>query len=85
MPDRRSRSELPPSLAEAPVDQEVRVERILIGLVRSRCTDLGLSEGSQLCVEDRSDAEVIVRQENGETACLPSHYAHFVRVGAVQG
>ena len=81
MPDRRPGSELPPSLAEASVGDEVRVERILFGLVRSVCTDLGLSEGTRLRVEDRSDGEVIVRRGGGETARLPSHYAYFVRVG----
>lgn len=80
MSEFRAGSSLPPSLAEVSPGDHVRIERILFDLVRSLCVDLGLSEGTQLQVQGRSDGEVVVRDGSGESMHLPSHYAHFVRV-----
>lgn len=74
------RPDLPPSLANAAVGEEVRVRRILLHLVRVMCNERGIAVGDRLLVEERSEGDVRVRDENGRAARLPDPYAFFVQV-----
>lgn len=78
--DRDAGTGLPDTLARVAVGEEVRVQRFLIELVGSVCSDLGLAEGDHVRVEERSDGSVVVTNGNGTRVSVPSHHAHFVEV-----
>lgn len=72
--------ELPPNLAGVEVGGEVLVQRILLDMVRVMCRERGISVGDRLLIEDRSEGDVVVRNDLGRSARLPHPYAFFVRV-----
>lgn len=60
----------PPNLAGVPAGEEVRVEEIVLDLVRARCFDLGIAVGHRLRIRHRSEGEVVVRTAGGRTVRL---------------
>lgn len=77
--------DLPPSLAGVEVGDEVQIQRILLNLVQVMCRERGISVGDRLRVENRSNGEVLVRNERGRTARIPHPYAFFVHVSPGDG
>lgn len=76
---------LPFSLAGASVGDEVRVEQIALGLVRSRCHDLGIAVGDRVRVKDHTQGDVVVGNRLGRPVSLPGPYAFFVYVRRLRG
>lgn len=68
------------SLAGARAGDEVRVEDIVLDLVRTRCFDVGIAVGDRLRIRGRSGREVVARTADGRTVRLPQPYALFVRL-----
>ncbi len=64
-------------------DQTLRVRRILFGLVRDRCYDLGIREGQELRCRSRTPHEVHLELEGGGVRSLDLAYAWFVGVAPV--
>lgn len=71
-------SDLPPSLAGAEIGDEVLVDRIRLNLVRTLCSERGISVGDRLLVEARTSNDVLMRNDRGRSARLPHPYAFFV-------
>lgn len=78
--DREPKPVTPTSLAGARAGDELRVEDIVLELVRTRCFDVGIAVGDRLRVRGRSGREVVARTADGRTVRLPQPYAFFVRV-----
>lgn len=57
-----------------------RVRRILFGLVKERCEDVGIREGQTIQCRHRDHEEVIVELPNGDLRSLELPYAWFVQV-----
>lgn len=70
----------PRTLALSQPGQTVQVKEILFDLVRDRCWELGIREGSVVECRDRDGSSVVVDLPNGERAQIPRDYAWFVSV-----
>ncbi|MDZ7780752.1 MAG: hypothetical protein U5R14_12585 [Gemmatimonadota bacterium] len=60
-----------------------RIRRILFGMVRDRCTELGLSEGDIIRCTHRDREMVEVRLSSGCKKKLDLAYAWFIKVEPV--
>lgn len=61
-----------------------RVERILSGMVRDRCTEIGLAEGQEVRCLGRTRDEVRLELPDGTVRSLELPWAWFVQVRPVQ-
>jgi hypothetical protein len=61
----------------------VEVRRILFGLVRDRCADIGLREGERIRCHHRDGDNVTVEMPSGTLANLELSYAWFIEVTPV--
>ena len=59
------------------------ITRILFGLVRDRCSDVGLSEGVTFRCRDRGWDQVTVQVASGDVKSLELAYAWFIQVEPV--
>ncbi len=75
------------SLAEVDPDphRAVLVERILFGLVRDRCAEIGMKEGQQIRCRSRTSRELTVELPNGGVHDLEVEYAWFIQVRPILG
>ena len=64
-------------------DQKLRVGRILFGLVRDRCFEIGLREGEEVRCRNRTREQVWLELPGGEIHSLDLPYAWFVEVTPV--
>lgn len=58
----------------------VRVDRIAAGTVRDRCASIGLTEGQELRLRERTPDDVKVELSDGAVRSLELPVAWFVRV-----
>lgn len=68
------------SMAAASPGERFRVRRIHFGLVRDRCSELGIREGDVLRCLRSSAHEVVVQFPERHTAALELDYARFVEL-----
>lgn len=68
------------SLATAEPGIEVRVRRIHFGMVRDRCAELGLHEGTSVRCLRHTSEEVVIRSGQRGPVTLEHHYARFVEL-----
>ena len=61
----------------------VEVSRILFGLVRDRCAEIGLAEGERIRCRDRDHETVTLEMPTGTLKSLELYYAWFVEVAPV--
>jgi len=59
--------------------QVFRVRRILFGMVRDRCGDAGLDEGTEFRCRSRSADRVVIEFSGGGTRTLELPYAWFIQ------
>lgn len=62
----------------------LRVTRILFGLVRDRCSQVGVREGQTLRCRSRNHDHVTVELRDGELHDLELSYAWFVQVEPIE-
>ena len=73
------------SLATAEPGVEVRVRRIHFGMVRDRCAELGLHEGTSVRCLRHTPEEVVLRAGRRGPVTLEHHYARFVELDDADG
>jgi hypothetical protein len=61
----------------------VEVSRILFGLVRDRCAEIGLAEGERVRCRNRDEESVTLEMPTGTLQNLELYYAWFVEVTPV--
>ena len=64
-------------------ERAFRVKRILFGLVRDRCFDMGLQEGQEVRCRDRTREQVLLELPGGGVHSLELPYAWFIEVSPV--
>jgi hypothetical protein len=64
-------------------NQVLRVRRILFGMVRNRCQEVGLEEGTELRYQDRTPEGVALELSGIGRRTLEFPYAWFVQVELV--
>lgn len=68
------------SLAAAVPGERFQIKRIHFGLVRERCSELGIREGEVLRCVRNTAKEVVVEFPQRHTTALEMHYARFVEL-----
>lgn len=71
------------SLAAITAGQIVMIRRIIYGMVRDLCTDLGLVEGQMVECAANAGRTLRLRNAGGRTVMLDADYARFVEVERV--
>ena len=61
----------------------MRVDDILFGAIRDRCSELGVREGSVITCLDHGDDWVDIELPSGEVVRLSRSYAWFISVADV--
>jgi hypothetical protein len=63
--------------------QAFRVERIRCGMVKDRCSEIGLREGQEVRCRGRTREDVSVELSDGRVSALELPFAWFVQVRPV--